>query len=194
MKKKFMIGVVSAAVILGGAVAAGAAKNDNPKAEMQNTNEKIITHEEAIKIALTKAEGYVESVELENKSGKRYFEVEIENKDKEFEIRIDAITGDVLSVKEDLDDDDDDFEKTAKSTSNNFISIQKAIEIAEKEVNGKVIEINRDEDDNQLIYEVELKTSKGEAEVEIDAVTGKVLDVEIDHDRDDNDDDDNSDD
>ncbi|MEH7523961.1 PepSY domain-containing protein [Bacillus sp. JJ1503] len=193
MKKKFMIGAISAAVILGGAVAAGAAKNEFPNAELQNTNQKMITHEEAIKIALTKAEGHVESIELEKESGKRYFEVEIENKDKEFEIRIDAITGDVLSVKEDFDDNDDDFEKAANSTSNNYISIQKAIEIAEKEVNGEVSEINRDEDDDQLIYEVELKTSKGEAEVEIDAVTGKVLDVENDHDRDDKDDDDSDD-
>ncbi len=190
MKKKFIIGAVSAAVILGGAVAAGAAKNEYSKAELQNANQKMITHEEAIKIALTKAEGHVESIELEKESEKRYFEVEIENKDKEFEIRIDAITGEVLSVREDLDDD---FEKTDKSISNNYISIQKAIEIAEKEVGGKVTEINRDEDDNQFIYEVELKTSKGEAEVDIDAVTGKVLDVEIDDDGDDKNNDDDSD-
>ncbi|WNS76716.1 PepSY domain-containing protein [Bacillus sp. DTU_2020_1000418_1_SI_GHA_SEK_038] len=197
MKHKFIIGAVSAAVILGGAVAAGAAKNDYPKAELQNTNQKMITHDEAIKIALTKAEGNVESVELENKFGKRYFEVEIENGHKDVEIRIDAISGDVLSVKEDLDDDDhddDDSEKTAKSSQKGSIPFQKAIEISEKEVSGKVKDIDRDEDDDQLIYEVELKTNKGEAEVKINAVSGKVLDVEYDDDRDDDNDDDDDDD
>ena len=191
MKKKFIIGAISAAVILGGAVAAGAAKNDYPKAELQNTNQKMITHDEAIKIALTKAEGNVESVELETKYGKSYFEVDIENGHKDAEVRIDALTGDVLSVKEDLDDDDyddDKFEKTAKSNQKGYISFQKAIEIAEKEVNGKVTDIDRDEDDDQLIYEVEVRTSKGEAEVEIDAVSGKVLNVDFDGDRDDDDD------
>lgn len=186
MKRKFMIGAVSAAVILGGAVAAGAAKNDLPMAELQNSSQKLITYGEAIKIALTKADGQVDSVELEKEAGKSYFEVEIESKDKEVEVIIDAQTGEVLSVKEDADDDD--FKKEAFAAQKNYMPVQKAIEIAEKEVNGKVIEINLDDDDNRMIYEIELKTSKGEAELELDAVTGKVLDVEYDnHDDDDSD-------
>lgn len=190
MKKKLIIGAVSAAVVLGGAIAAGAAKNDFPKAEPQSTNQKIITHDEAIKIALKKAEGNIESVELDNRAGKSYYEVEIENDNKDVEVRIDAITGDVLSVKEELDDDDYDFSKKAKSNQNEYISFQKAIEIAEKEVNGKVTDIERDEDDGQLIYEIEVTTKKGETEVELDAVTGKVLKVELDEDDNDNDSDD----
>lgn len=76
--------------------------------------------------------------------------------------------------------DDDDFGKDTSASEKNYLPTQKAIERAEKEVNGKVIEINLDEDDNRMIYEIELKTSKGEAELELDAVTGKVLDVEYD--------------
>ncbi|MBY0123132.1 PepSY domain-containing protein [Bacillus sp. S/N-304-OC-R1] len=186
MKHKLIIGAVSAAVILGGAVAAGAAKNDLPKVEMQTNSQKTITHDEAIKIALSKAVGQVESVELENGNGKQFFEVDIKGKTKDVEVRIDAQTGKVLSVKADADDSDD-FEKGASVIQKNYLSVQKAIEIAQKEVNGKVIEIKLDEDDNKMIYEIELKTSKGEAELELDAVTGKVLDIEYDHADDDND-------
>ena len=41
-----------------------------------------------------------------------------------------------------------------------------------------MVEIEKDEDDGLIKYEVELNTDRGEAEVEIDASTGKVLDVE----------------
>jgi uncharacterized membrane protein YkoI len=51
---------------------------------------------------------------------------------------------------------------------------------AEKAVNGKMTEIKKDKDDGFTKYEVELKTARGEAEVDIDAATGKVLDVEYD--------------
>lgn len=182
MKRKLLIGAISAGVILGGAVAAGATKNDYLKTEGQQTQIKMISSEEAIQIALTKAQGQVESVELEQDLGKRYFEVEIENGEKEFEIGIDAITGDILFVKEDQNDDDDQHNLGAQSAGKDLLSIQKASEIAEKETGGKVVEISLDDDNNQLIYEVELQTSKGEAELDIDAVTGKVLNFEEDQD------------
>ena len=45
-------------------------------------------------------------------------------------------------------------------------------------MNGKVVEINRDDDNGLVIYEIELKTSKGEVELELNAVSGKVLKIE----------------
>ena len=45
--------------------------------------------------------------------------------------------------------------------------------------NGKMHEIEKDEDDGRIKYEIELKTDRGEAEVEIDTVTGKILEVEF---------------
>ena len=43
-----------------------------------------------------------------------------------------------------------------------------------------MVEIELDEDDGFIKYEVELRTDRGEAEVEIDASTGNVLNVEWD--------------
>ena len=43
-----------------------------------------------------------------------------------------------------------------------------------------MVEIELDEDDGFFQYDVELRTDRGEAEVEIDAITGNVLEVELD--------------
>ena len=49
-----------------------------------------------------------------------------------------------------------------------------------KRINGTVIEAKKDEDDGRMVYEIELRTKKGKAEIKIDVRTGKVLDVEFD--------------
>lgn len=181
MKHKLIIGAISATVILGGAVVAGAAKNDVPTVNLQQTSKEknIISSDEAIKIALKKVDGIVDSVELESKNGQSYYEVEIDTVDAEYDFDIDAITGEILSFKEDKQDDDDKMKiDKSNAAQNNYITSQKAIEIAEKAVNGKVMEIDLDDEDGQMIYEIELKTNAGEAELKLDAVTGKVLKIE----------------
>ena len=183
MKNKLIIGAISAAVILGGAVAVGATKNDYPTVNLQQTNKEknnMISSNEAVNIALKKVNGTVDKVELENKQGQYYYEVEIDTEAVEYEFDIDAVTGEILSYKEDQQDDDDQLNRNeiSNTTQNNYITAEKAIEIAEKEVNGKVIEIERDEEDGRLIFEIELKTSSGEAELKLDAITGKILKIE----------------
>ncbi|MED3551370.1 PepSY domain-containing protein [Cytobacillus praedii] len=179
MKNKLLISGIAAALLVGGTVAVSAAK----KEPVVNEG-KMITAQEAEKIALTKAEGRVESVELENRFGQRYFDVDIENGNMDYDIHIDAYSGDVLKVKEqmDMDDDwdDDNFDEKINTSNKNLLSSEKAIEIAEKTVNGKVTEMDKDEDDGRMIYEFELKTNKGKVDLELDAITGDVLNVEYD--------------
>ena len=126
----------------------------------------------------------MEDIELENESNKAVYEVDIEKDDIDYDLYIDAYSGEIYSVDRDDHNDDDDFDDDNLSNSNqnskNIISQADATAIAEKAVNGKVFEIEKDEDDGLIKYEVELKTDRGEAEVEIDASTGKVLDVEWD--------------
>jgi len=184
MRNKFIIGAACAAIILGGAVAAGATtKNNFPTSNMEkaSNNQEIISSSKAVNIALSKADGYVESVDLEKKNGKRFYEIDIEKEDIESEIKVDAVTGEILSIKEkrfDNNDDWDEREDVTTSATTKYITTQEAIKIAEKEVNGKVREIDRDHDDGQVIYEIELETSKGKVELDLDAITGKVLKVE----------------
>lgn len=68
----------------------------------------------------------------------------------------------------------------------NFITKEKAKEIAISEVNGTVVEIEQELEHGRMEYKVELNTSTGEVEVRIDAESGKVVRVE----RDDNNSDD----
>ena len=176
MKKKMIIGTLSAVFVLGGAFAVGASNNDDgTKVEAKANNTKtILGYDEVKKIALQKVDGVVEEIELEREANTAVYEVDIEKDDIDYDLHIDAYSGEVYSVDRD-DDDDDNF-----SNYKNVISQADAIAIAEKAANGKVVEIELDEDDGLLKYEVELRTDRGEAEVEIDASTGNVLEVELD--------------
>jgi uncharacterized membrane protein YkoI len=191
MKRKVLIGTLASALVLGGAFAVGATNNDgsNSVEGINQSENEMITIEEAKKTALKEVDGKVESIELERKRDKMLYEVEIEKDHRDYDVYIDASTGKLYSVHQDddFDDDSDDYEKVDPSTINGnatetnegTISQTEAVKIAEKAVNGKMYEIEKDEDDGFFKYEVELKTDHGEAEVEIDAVTGKVLEVEF---------------
>ena len=182
MKKKMVIGTLSAALVFGGAFAVGASNNDDAsKVDAKANNTKtFLSLDEVKKIALQEVNGVVEEIELENESNKAVYEVDIEKDDIDYDLYIDAYSGEIYSVDRDDHNNDDDIDDDNLSNNKNTISQADATAIAEKAVNGKVIEIEKDEDDGLIKYEVELNTDRGEAEVEIDASTGKVLDVEWD--------------
>lgn len=185
MKNKMLIGVLSVSVILGGAVAVGAANNgETTNNQKVTTNKEMISVEKVKEIALSKVTGHVENIELESYKGNQYYEVEVENGKKDYDLYIDAYTGEVQRMKEDRNDDDWD-DRTEVVQSTNLISDEKAKQIAEKAVNGTVTELEFDEDDGRFVYELELITNKGETDVEIDAVTGKVIELNFDHEDDD---------
>lgn len=61
-----------------------------------------------------------------------------------------------------------------------IISRQQAINIALSKFSGKVEDVELDDDDGRLIYEIEIENGDKEAEFEIDAITGKILSIEYD--------------
>src|SRR5690606_31020132 len=70
----------------------------------KNTSKKnIISKDEAKNIALKKAGGKVEEIELEKENNKLIYEIEVENGQYEYEFRIDAVTGKILSMERDQD-------------------------------------------------------------------------------------------
>lgn len=104
-------------------------------------------------------------------------------------------------VKDDDDDDDDDQPKkqvqkskpvenkqAEKSQSkpkqekkkNTVIDKNKAIQIALAEFPGKVEGVELEDDDGRLIYEIEIENGEQEADIEIDAITGKIIVIDID--------------
>ncbi|WP_010529394.1 PepSY domain-containing protein [Lentibacillus jeotgali] len=80
-------------------------------------------------------------------------------------------------------------------TSNNTSQESAVIDTAEAEkiakgaFSGTITELELDEDDGQLYYEIKMKSKKKEAEIEVNAYTGNIMVMEIDG----NDDDDHDD-
>lgn len=61
------------------------------------------------------------------------------------------------------------------------LPLARILDIAQSEVPGEVIEVELDEDDGVEVYEIAILTSSGrKIEMEIDARTGRILDVEED--------------
>jgi uncharacterized membrane protein YkoI len=185
--KKLVPITLAAALILGGSMAVKqgfAQKDDQQKVEVTQTKE-AIGMEKAKAEALKQVNGMVESVELESKNGRTYYEVDIDKDKKDYDVYVDAYTADILKVEESTFADDRDDQVSA-ATLEGLISQQEAMAIAIKEIAGEVVKIELDKDDGRYEYEMELKTDKGEADITIDAENGKVLELELDdHDDDD---------
>jgi uncharacterized membrane protein YkoI len=204
MNRKIISGLVAVAVIFGGALAVGAGVNDDSIGKPQEQGVKMvaveiekITAEKAKEIALGKQDGFVDSIELKERAGRSYYEVEIKNGN-EYEFKIDAGSGEILSSSEKQDDDwvrddkggekghdkgdDNGKNDRAKITTPNKTALtsEEATAIAAKKVNGTVREIQLEEEHGRQIYKIEFTTNNGEAEVDIDAASGKVLKVEFD--------------
>jgi uncharacterized membrane protein YkoI len=202
-KHKLWIGSLSAAVLLGGsaALASGSVNGQSVQPTQTSTTQSVkqtqntgtlLTVAQAKEAALKATEGKVDDVDLERRNGQTFYEVEIDKKgSNDVVVRLDAYTGKILAVVDDEDyDDDDDYNGTVAGTSSNQAASKQvklteaqASNIALKQVTGgKVTEIELDHDNGRYVYEVELRTANGEADVDIDANTGKVLSVDQDFD------------
>lgn len=146
--------------------------------EQKKAKSEFISREQAIQIALNIFSGTVKEVEFDKDDGRYIYEIEIKNGKREAEFDIDARTGKIL--KQEIDPEVK-VEKP-KEKKSQFISREKAIQIALGIFSGTVTEVELDEDDGRYVYEIEIERDDQEAEIEIDAVTGKVLEVDIDED------------
>jgi len=70
---------------------------------------------------------------------------------------------------------------STKPAQKQMITAEKAAELAAKHVQGTVKKIKLEKEDGVRIYEIKLKTDHGKVEVEVDAYTGEILDVDYDN-------------
>ena len=154
--------------------------SDVAKEAVANTPAVMINQGQARKIAREKANNAkVIEIELEEDDGATYYQVELENDTHEFEVEIDAFTGKVLIIEMEQRDD----QKQAKSQVMSRAAIEQLIN--KSYANYRIDKIELDDDDGQMIYEIELKAGRTEIEMELDAVTGDVLDFDKEVDDDD---------
>ncbi|MDC0760218.1 PepSY domain-containing protein [Brevibacillus sp. AG] len=141
-----------------------------------------ITPEKALKKVREAQSGVITEWKLDDEDGFLVYKAEIKNKHQEFDVYVDAMTGEVWqTVDHDDDDDHDDDNDDQWNKQQVKISVEQAKKIALAKVSGTIKSIKLDEDDNHYVYEVEVKTAKGqEVDLEISATTGAVLDVDWD--------------
>ena len=132
--------------------------------------------ETCMKAALAKHPGDVISLEAEVENGKPTYEFDIKGKDgKEWEVECDAKTGKVIEEEEEVDAKDPRFASKAK------VTLDDAKKTALAAHPGEVIESETSlEADGSVSYEFDIKGKDGkEWEVEVDAVTGKIIEEEV---------------
>jgi len=158
-------------------------KQEKPQAEKNQSNQTtnkpsenvIISLDDASKIAHEQVpNATIIEIELDSDDGQRYYEIEMHTDDQEVEIDIDAYTGKVIMIE---------YERLEGSRKGNseIISMDEAKQISlAKEPSAKIVGAKLDRDDGKYYYEIEMETSKYEIEIEIDALTGKIIDLDYD--------------
>ena len=153
--------------------------NESKKAEKVESPENAVKLNKAFDKQTTKAidkakenfDGILESVSYEKDDGETYYQVNLENKDEEYEVKFNA--KDFKVIEEETDDDsDDDFKRLEKAQDVKVMSFKEAKELAEKEAEGKVDEWDYDVDDFDYDFEIDDK------EVTINAKTGEIVEIE----------------
>lgn len=116
------------------------------------------------------------------------YEAKVVKDNKTYEIDINAFDGRIIDIDIDDDYDDNDYDDSdnnhnnSDSNSNNnnsIISIEKAKSIMLNKVpDGKIVKFKYDEDDKE--YEGEIIKGSNEYDITISAITGKILEYEVD--------------
>lgn len=160
-------------------------------------NNPSISASEAKKIALKQLDGEIIGFEYDGDDRTPHYEIDIVKGNEKIEVEINAGTGkavvtereNIRTVKTENTAKTEETVKATDSTNNSSVITEKqAIEIAKAKASGKVTDLELDEDDNRLIYEIEIRNGKMEYDFEIDATTGDIIKYEEDL-NDDNDDD-----
>lgn len=120
------------------------------------------------------AEG-IDNVDFDVDDGRFEYEIDGFNANTEFELTINAETGEILEQKSENDDDRDtaiDFD--------NIISPQEAMTNAlEAAGSGYVKEWNLDTDDGRTIYDIDIEgADNGVDDVEVNAETGEIIEID----------------
>lgn len=146
------------------------------KKENTNVSKNYLSKEKIKEIVLskTKAKDYYDyEIEFEFKSGKAIYEVELETKDKEYDIQLDAVSGNIIKYET----------KNKKVDTTKYITKDKAKSIVlndAKVTNYFDYEVEFESDDET--YEISFDTKDVEYEYVIDAKTGKIIEREVDRD------------
>lgn len=114
-------------------------------------------------------EGDVTSISLDEENRSWVYDVSIVNGNKEFDVHVDATTGEVLKKEE---DSADDSEQAVDPSSP--MTPEEAMDAALGEVQGTVTSWSLDSEGSDIYYDVEIHSDHGDVDVHVDVNTGNV--------------------
>ena len=167
--------------------------HENPTAApTQAPSESYIGTERAKQIAFNRA-GVSASqvknlkVELDTDDGRVIYEIEFDANGYEYDVDVDAVNGNVVDFDKDVIDDDDDEPKPTPAPAGDYIGAERAKKIAFNRAGisasqAEELEVELEREDGRMVYTVEFKAGGYEYEVEIDALTGEILDYDVERD------------
>lgn len=187
--KKVCIGLIISAAVVGGFTLAQS-MTTGFAANGEKTNTKLITEQEARDIALKKVNGTIIEMDDDRDDNRPHYEFDIQNNQEEVSVEVDAVTGkatiterETIQTEETVNEKQANTAETTKAdgaaAKKTIITKAKAMDIAKTVAKGTVTKVKLDKDDDQTQkYELEFKDGNVEYDVEIDAYTGKILEVE----------------
>lgn len=115
----------------------------------------------------------ISGVELDEDDGKYAYDIQGFKENKEYEVKIDAETGDILAQEEEVDDDNDDLDDDIAIDFATIITPKEAMTKALENNTGYVKSYELDyNDDGKLVYEIDIEDGD---DVELDAETGDII-------------------
>ena len=136
-----------------------------------------ISMSQAIKAAQGSIDGGVLEAEIETEGDALVYEIDLVRGEAVYEVTVNAATGEVISQSEEqltsfLSGLFQEDELRAADASREVL--MKALADLEGQEGTQVEELSLDEENDRMVYEVELIDASGEREVRIDANTGEI--------------------
>ena len=179
MNKKWIMIPTLLLAIGGGAVLA---QTDYFEAALANPT---VTASQAKEIALKEVNGDVISLEFDGDDLQPHYEIDVMKDHEKVELQIDAASGAVQvteretikTIKQNIAQAVSSVVPVAKTAA---ISQEQAIDIALAKAAGTVTDVELDDDDNELVYEIEIRNGNMEYDFKIDANSGAVIEYKED--------------
>lgn len=174
--------------IIGASSVAFAANNFNLIPTKISPESAKVSLTQAIDIAKQKAQGDVVSAEFKGKPSLKstggMYKVEIADAQGNQKVKINAMTGEVISIKQEKADKDDVAEYSALRQAK--LNLTQAMQTVSQTVGGQIVEAEFDVKNGLSLYKFETLKDNQVYKVKIDANTGAVLSNQADsHDDDD---------
>lgn len=171
MKKRWMLIPAMAGVVAIGSVAMA----DDSVPSISKQADKLISLQEAKQVATQKVKGgIVTEIELDKDDDRYHFDIDLKDEKYEYDLEVDAYSGEIIKFEKEM-------EKNRKqAVSDKLLTKEEAIALAKNKAAGTVKEIELDEDDGRKVYDIEMRDGEFKYEIELDAVTGKVLEFKKD--------------